>query len=81
MSTVDANDTIARLMANSRTIHEAAAEALRERGIDPVERVCTPPSDAELRHTYWFEFGYLQALEDLGEELELEAERTSAVLR
>ena len=62
-------DAIAAMRERLRADRGATIAKLTARGIEPVERTCTPPTDAELRCDYWYYTGALDALEDLDEEL------------
>lgn len=80
MNAVNVKDTIAGLRQQCESDRAAAFAKCQERGIEPVSEACFPPSDDELRNDYWYYAGMVDALEDLGEELELEAERLATAV-
>lgn len=63
-------DELRRSLTESR---DAARQKLSERGLDPVGESSHPPSDAELRHNFWWYEGGLETLNELVELLEDDA--------
>jgi len=81
MSAVDVMDTIDGLRQQCESDRDAALSACQERGIEPVPPVSFPRPNSELVCDFWYARGMVDALQDLAEELELAAERGTAVQR